>query len=417
MSGKGNPVTARSQNARLQDRAERVIPGGMYGHNVQRFLWPGAPQFWDRGIGSRIWDVDGNEYVDLMCSWGPIIHGHRHPLIEEAFARQLAKLDTGNGPGHVFVDLAELLVATVSHADWAIFAKNGGDVTTLSLTVSRAATGRSTVLAAEGAYHGSHPWCHPHKPGVTAGDRAHLVYFAYNDLSSVRRLIAEHEGDVAGIIVSPFKHDAGSEQEEPTNEFARGLRIICDEIGAVLILDEVRAGFRMAYGSSWGPLGVEPDLSCWSKALGNGHPISALLGIDELRPAATSVFKGGTFWTSAAPMAAAIASIQLLRDQNGVDRMFATGDEIRQGLASQASSHGLHINISGPSTMPYLSFVGDVGWEKAKMWAAGAAARGLYVNPSHNWFISTALTERDVLRALEAMDGAFDDIVAAYGAD
>jgi len=235
----------------LRERASRALPGGVYGHVSSSLLWPGAPQFVSRAEGSRIWDVDGREYVDLMCSWGPILLGHRHPAVEEAVERQHRLVDCGNGPSPVMVNLAERLIATVGHADWALFAKNGGDATTLCLTLARAHTGRATILVAEGAYHGALPWCNPERLGTVPGDRAHLAYYRFNDLESVRAAVRAHPGDLAGVIVSPFRHDAGFDQELPDPVFARGLRELCDETGALLILDDVRAGFRVALGSSW----------------------------------------------------------------------------------------------------------------------------------------------------------------------
>lgn len=399
-----------TRDLELRARADRVIPGGMYGHNVQKFLFDGAPQFWQRGRGSRVWDVDGNEYIDLMCSWGPIIHGHRHPRIEEAVAHQRAQMDTGNGPADLFVELGELLVESVEHANWVVLAKNGSDVTTLALTVARAATGRHTVLVAHGAYHGSLPWCNPREAGIAPGDRAHLDYFTYNDIDSLRAAASRHAGDVAAVILTPLRHDAGHDQELVAPAFARAVRGLCDAEGAALVLDEVRAGFRIAFGSSWAEHGVHPDLSCWSKAIGNGYPISALLGSEALRDATQAVFIGGTFWTSAVPMAAALATIRLLRDEEGLARMHAVGDALVRGLEQQAVSHGFDVRLSGPSSMPYLSFSGDVGWATAKRWSACVAARGVYLNPSHNWFISTALSMDDVSRVLDATDGAFTDL-------
>lgn len=396
----------------LRRRAERVVPGGMYGHSVQKFLWPGAPQFWDRGLGSHVWDVDGTEYIDLMCSWGPLIHGHRHPIVEDAVSRQMGKLDTGNGPTELFVELGELLVDLVTHAAWTIFAKNGGDVTTLALTVARAATGRSTVLVAEGTYHGSLLWASARDAGIAPGDRAHVDYFRYNDLESLQAVASAHADDIAAVIVTPVRHEAGDDQELALPEFAHGLRSFCDTTGALLILDEVRTGFRLSLDSSWTSFGVLPDLSCWSKAIANGYPLSALLGSEAIRDAARAVFKGGTFWMSAVPMAAALATLALLREERGVEQILDRGQQLMTGIRRQAAAHQIPVRVSGPPSMPYLSFDGDVGWAKAKTWAAGAAARGLYVNPSHNWFISTALTLEDVSRALEATGGAFDDLSA-----
>lgn len=391
----------------LRERAERVVPGGMYGHNVRKFLWPGAPQFWARASDYRIWDVDGREYIDLMCSWGPVILGHNHPEVEAAAASQRRQQDTANGPGEVFVELAELLVDVVDHAHWAVLAKNGGDVTTLALTVARAATGCSTVLVARGAFHGSLPWCSSKMAGVTLGDRAHIRYFDYNDLESVRAVAESAAGDLAGVIVTPHKHDAGTDQVPVDPVFARGLRELCDRTGAALILDEVRTGFRVAYGSSWQAIGVAPDLSCWSKAIANGYPISALLGSERLRDAAQSVAIGGTFWTSSVPIAAALATLRTLNTTKAVAHMTAMGTEIMQGLAAAAETAGVDVRLTGPACMPYLSFPNDEGWARAKAWASQMARRGVYLNPSHNWFISAALDGIAVDRVLTAAEPAF----------
>lgn len=405
-----NHWPAQPNGDALSARAKRVIPGGMYGHQDKRLLWPGAPQFVARADGARFWDIDGHEYIDLMCSWGPIIHGHRHPKVEEAVVRQLDRVDCGNGPSEVFVQLAELMVDTVDHAAWAMFAKNGSDVTTLALTVARAATGHKTVLAAEGAYHGALPWCSPSSIGVIASDRVGLRYYAYNDLASVEREMAAHAGDVAGVIVSPFKHDAGFDQELCKPEFARGLRRLCDEHGAVLILDDVRAGFRQAFGGSWEPLRVKPDLSAWSKAIGNGYPIAALLGSDSLRDSAEAVFATGSFWMSAGAMSAAVATIELLRDEGGVARMFELGTRLVDGLRARAAHYGLPVNVTGPATMPYLTFRGEQEHKWTERWAAGVAAQGVYLHPRHNWFISTAIDDADIDLVLAAADSSFEDV-------
>src|ERR1700728_3398306 len=191
---------------RLRERAGAVIPGGMYGHQSAASLPSPYPQFMRGGRGARIWDVDGNECVALMCSYGPVVLGHQHPRVEAAAAAQAALGDCQNGPGPVMVDLAELLVRTVGHADWAMFAKNGTDATTLCCTIARARTGRQKILAAAGAYHGAAPWCTPRPAGVTPQDRVNLGYYTYNDLASVRRAAAEAGDDLGAVLVSPVQH-------------------------------------------------------------------------------------------------------------------------------------------------------------------------------------------------------------------
>lgn len=394
----------------LRARASTALPRGVYGHMTTDLLWPGASQFVGRAEGSRFWDVDGTEYVDLMCSWGPILLGHRHPVVEEAVRRQHQLCDCGNGPAPVMVDLAERLVEVVDHASWAMFAKNGGDATTLCLTIARAHTGRSTILVAEGAYHGALPWCNPSDLGVVPGDRAHLASYRYNELESVLDAAERHADDLAGIVVSPFKHDAGFDQELPDPAFARGLRDLCDRSGAQLILDDVRCGFRIAYGGSWEPLGVAPDLSAWSKGIANGYPISAVLGAEQLRDTAGSLYATGSFWFAADSMAAALATLDVLEREQGVEEMQRSGRRLWDGIEQLARERDLPINLTGHVTMPYLTFPGDEGRELGDLFAAVCAREGVFVHPRHNWFVSTALGDEDIDLALAAMGKALDAV-------
>jgi glutamate-1-semialdehyde 2,1-aminomutase len=396
----------RTVDADLRRRARVVIPGGMYGHQSAGPLPPEYPQFMRAGRGARIWDVDGNEYVDLMCSYGPIVLGHQHPAVEEAAAEQAALADCQNGPGAVMVELAELLVKTVRHADWAMFAKNGTDATTTCVTIARAQTGRERVLAATGAYHGAAPWCTPRLAGVTPADRVNLGYYTFNDLASVEAAVASGPPPAA-IVVSPFKHDAGFDQELVDPAFARGLREVCDRTGAALIIDDVRCGFRLHLGSSWEPIGVQPDLSAWSKAIANGHPLAAVLGSDAFREGAARIFVTGSFWFSAAAMAAAVATIRALRAENAIETMDRLGTELRSGILAQAAARGIEVNYTGPPAMPYLTFAGDRNHEQASAFAAAAMRHGAYLHPRHNWFISAAMTQADLGRALIATEAAF----------
>ena len=398
-------------------RAKAVIPNGMYGHQSTAALPEGFPQFLVRGEGGRVWDADGNEYVDFMCSYGPIVLGHKHPKVEAAARAQLDLADCQNGPSPVIVELSELLVRTVDHADWAMYAKNGTDATTMCVTIARAGTRKRKVMVAKGAYHGAAPWCTPNPNGTTPEDRANLVHYRFNDLESVRTAVAQCGDDLAAIVVSPFKHDARFEQEMVDPEFARGLRAICDETGAALILDDVRCGFRLAYGGSWETVGVQPDLSAWSKAIANGYALAAVLGNDRFRDAAGSIFVTGSFWFSAVSMAASIATIEALGAEDGLGSMQRAGQRLRDGLFAQASAHGLTIHQTGPVTMPLLTFAADTQFERANLFTGRAAQRGAYLHPWHNWFTCAAHTDDDVDRALAATDEAFGAVRATFGAD
>ncbi len=284
-------------DAALRERAKRVIPGGMYGHmSVYRKMPPGYPQYYHRADGCRLWDVDGNEYIDFMCAFGPMIAGYGNRRIAAAADAQRDLLDIANGPPPVMVDLAERFVDQVSHADWAIFAKNGNDATTVCNMVARAKSEKRNILVARGAYHCAQPWANRMSHGTPAEEHELFPRYTYNDIDSLTAAAKAASGDLAGIVVSAFKHDAGYHQELPDPAFARKARAICDAEGAALILDDVRAGLRLSLDASWSLLGIQPDLSAWGKAIANGEPLSAILGSEPYREAAESIFVTGSLW-------------------------------------------------------------------------------------------------------------------------
>jgi glutamate-1-semialdehyde 2,1-aminomutase len=404
-----------SRNAACVARARKVVPGAMWGHQDAAALPPGYPQYFSRAEGCHLWDVDGNRYTDFMCSWGPIILGHRHPAVEDAARAQAEKGDCLNGPGEVMVELAELFVQTIAHADWVQFKKNGNDATTSAVTIARAGTGRRKILVAAGSYHGSAPWCSPSVLGVTAEDRAHILSFAYNDTESLVRAAEQAKGDLAGIIVTAFKHDLGVDQEMPEPEFARLAREICDAEDAALIVDDVRAGFRLHPAGSWELVGVRPDLSSWSKAISNGYALAALTGNDRFRQAASAVFSTGSFWTAAVAMAAGLVTIRTLLETDAVAHMARLGAKLRDGLEGLSRAYGLPIHQTGPVQMPTVMFADDPDRTKGFAFCAAAISQGVYFHPTHNMFLSAAHTEQNIAHALEAAEHGFR-AVRALGA-
>jgi len=404
-------------DAALRTRAQRVIPGGMYGHlNVAR-LPPGYPQFFARAEGATLWDVDGNAYVDFMCAYGPMVLGYGNREVEEAASAQRALGDVLTGPSERLVELAERLVGMVAHADWALFQRNGTDATTLCVVVARAATKKRKILVARGAYHGSAPWCTPHPTGTTAEDRVHLVHYDYNDMASLLAAAQSVEGDVAGVIASAFKHDYGKDQELPTPEFARAVRKLCDETGAALILDDVRAGFRLHLGGSWETVGVRPDLAAYSKAIANGYTLAAVTGSDRFRDAAASVFMTGSFWCGAASMAASLKTLEIFERDGSIATMARLGQRFRDGLAAQAKAHGLALRQTGPAQMPTVLFADDPEVEKGRLFAVEALRGGAWIHPQHNMFLSAAHSDADIDRALQATDGAMAVVRKSFGRD
>lgn len=404
-------------DAALRTRARRVIPAGMYGHlNVAR-LPEGYPQFFARAEGATLWDVDGNSYVDFMCAYGPMVLGYGNREVEAAAEAQRHLGDVMTGPSERLVELAEKLVGMVAHADWALFQRNGTDATTLCVVIARAATQKRKILVARGAYHGSAPWCTPHPAGTTAEDKIHLVPYDYNDVASLQAAAQSVEGDIAGVIASAFKHDYGKDQELPTREFARAVRQLCDATGAALILDDVRAGFRLDLGGSWQTVGVKPDLAAYSKAIANGYTLAAVTGSDKFRDAASSVFMTGSFWCGAASMAAALKTLEIFERDNTIAHMERMGGKLRDGLAAQAKTHGQALKQTGPVQMPTVLFADDPGLEKGKLFVIEALRGGAWLHPQHNMFLSAAHTDADIDRALQATDAALAAVAKNFGRD
>ncbi len=398
---------AEASDKSLRERASRVVPGGMYGHMRAAGLPAGYPQFFSRGDGCYVWDADGRKYLDFMCSWGPIVLGHHHAAVDEAVRKQLELGDCLNGPTEKLVELSERLVGLMPHADWALFSKNGTDATTTCVTLARGATGKRKILLAQGAYHGAVPWCSPHPFGVTAEDRAHVITFKYNDVASLEAAAAQAGDDLAGILVSAFRHDYGLDQELPTLAFAARARALADDKDAALIMDDVRAGFRLSLHGSWNDLGVQPDLSAWSKAIANGYALAAVTGNDRFRKAASQLYATGSFWCGAASMAAALATIDVLEAEDGPKHMRAMGQRLRDGIAAQAAKYGIGVRQSGPPQMPTILFDNDADHATGSRFASEALKRGVYLHPKHNMFLSNAHGSADIDFALSVTDEAF----------
>jgi glutamate-1-semialdehyde 2,1-aminomutase len=407
------------RDAELRARAASVLPGGMYGHQSAARLPDGFPQFFARGEGSHIWDVDGNEYIDYMCSYGPIVLGHRHPSVERAVAAQAADGDCFNAPTERIVELAELMTGLIGHGDWAWFAKNGSDATRFALQVARAHTGKNTAIRGEHAYHGWGSTWMGAAAGMTPSATDFQLTYTYHDLESVRAAAVEAGDDLAAVVVSAVEYDASGSWTAPDQAFVRGVRDLCDATGAVLVLDDVRAGFRLDLGGSWASYGVEPDISAYCKAIANGYPLSAVVAKRELEEAASRFFATGSYWFSGVAMAASIATITTLQETDGVAQIKRAGTMLREGLNLQAQSHGIAIKQAGPVQVPSVRFVGDdlakMDIPRAMMFTGEAAKRGVYLHPTHNWFLSAAHRDEDIEHTLAVTDVAFARVKEAFG--
>jgi glutamate-1-semialdehyde 2,1-aminomutase len=392
----------------LFERAAKVIPEGIYGHQNPAFVLPGAsPYFADRAEGGHFWDVDGNRYIDFECGYGPVVLGHNHPEVEHAVLEQMAKGSCFNHPGELMVQLAEKLTSLISVADWAIFAKNGSDVTTWAIRVAREFTGRKKIIMAKGAYHGAHAWCTAYPGGVLGDEKKHILTMNWNNPNELQALASQYRNKIAGIILSPYHHPTYAIQEMPADGFWKKIRDICDQENILLIIDDIRACFRLDIHGSHEVFGIDPDIICFAKAMANGHPISAAVGRDQYREAAEAVFFAGTFWFSPVPMAAALTTLHILKTTDAISEMNRLGTRLKNGLEELGKKHGYNITASGPPALPYMTFDDDPDLYHIQVFCREMIARGIFLHPHHNWFICAAHTDADIDYTLETADTAY----------
>ncbi|WP_062520385.1 aminotransferase class III-fold pyridoxal phosphate-dependent enzyme [Demequina silvatica] len=398
-------------------RAQRVIPAGIPGHQGPSegcYIPQSAyPLFSERAEGSRFWDVDGNEYLDYMCGYGPNVLGYGDPVVDAAARRQAALEDVVTIPSTTMVDLAELLVDTVASADWAFFAKNGGDTTTLAVMTARAATRRKKVVFVKGYYHGVAPWTQKlDYPGVLEEDVAHNLYVPWNDVAALEAMFREHRGEIAAFISTPYMHGNFVDNELPAEGYWQGVRRLCDEHGVVLIMDDVRAGWRLDLAGSDHHYGIEADLVCFCKAIGNGYNLAALTGREALRETVASLTYTGSYWMSAVPFAASIATITRLKELDAPALFRRRGTELTTGLVEAAAGHGLTLVASGEPALFYLRLADDDSLMLHQRWVAECVRRGVWFTSHHNHFLNASLTSYDIARTLEIADEAFAAVAA-----
>ena len=394
-------------------RAQRVIPGGIPGHlgPTEGLHLPneGFPKFAVRAEGTRFWDLDGNEFIDWMCAYGPNVLGYNDPDVTAAAQEQAKKEDVVSLPSTVMIDFAELLVDQVASADWAMFAKNGGDTTTLAIMTARAATLRKKVVFVKGFYHGVAPWTQKlDYPGVLEEDVANNLYVPWNDIEALRTLLAENRGQVAALISTPYMHGNFVDNQLPAEGYWQAVRKLCDEHGVVLIIDDVRAGFRLDLAGSDHHFGFEADLICFCKALANGYNVSALLGKDSLKEAVSSITYTGSYWMSAVPFAAGIATQQKLRALDAPALFERLGRRLTDGLTEAAADAGFTLVASGAPALFYLRVADPANSLMLHQdWIAECVRRGAYLTSHHNHFLNAAVTEADVDRTVEIAADAF----------
>ncbi|MBU4336815.1 MAG: aminotransferase class III-fold pyridoxal phosphate-dependent enzyme, partial [Actinobacteria bacterium] len=318
-------------------------------------------------------------------------------------------------PSRTMVDFAEKLVDTVASADWAFFAKNGGDTTTLAVMTARAATHRKKIVFVAGYYHGVAPWAQKlDYPGVLEEDVANNLVVPWNDVAAVEKAFSENRGEVAAFIAQPYMHGNFVDNELPAAGYWQGIRRLCDEYGVVLIVDDVRAGWRLDLAGSDHHYGFEADLICFCKAIANGYNVSALCGKAALKDAVSSLTYTGSYWMSAVPFAAGIATIDKLTKIDGPALFADLGTRLTTGLVSAAADHGLHLVASGEPALFYLRLADDDSLLLHQEWVAQMMQRGVFLTSHHNHFINASLTPDDIARTVEIAHEAFGVVKAAH---
>ncbi len=396
-------------------RAEKVIPSGVYGHlgpaegcfvPVEAF-----PFFGERAQGSYFWDIDGNRFIDYMCAYGPNVLGYNDPDVDAAAAEQRAKGDCMTSPSTKMIEFAELLVDTVNCADWAFFAKNGNDVTTMAVMTARAYTHRKKIIFFKGYYHGISPWTQKiDYAGITEEDVINNIYLDWNDIDAVEETFIKYKGQIAAVIAQPYMHNNFMDNSLPAKDFWARVRKLCTDNDTVLIVDDVRAGFRLDIAGSDHYFGFEADLICFCKALANGYNVSALCGKDFLKNSVSSLSYTGSYWLSAVPFAAGIACINKLKRLNCPEILIEKGTKLKNGLIESASKYGYDLRVSGVPSLFYLRLADDPSLMLHQEWIAECVKRGVFFTNHHNHFINAALTDEDIAETVAIADEAFSVI-------
>ncbi len=411
--------TANSRD--LYARARRVIPGGV---NSPARSWGGVggdPIFLARAQGSRVWDADGNELIDYVCSWGPLILGHTHPDVVQA-VNQAAALGTSYGaPTAGEVRMAELVVSAVPSIEMVRFVNSGTEATMSALRLARAATGRSKIVKFDGGYHGhddallvkagSGAATHgvPTSAGIHPGLAADTVVVPYNDLGAVEGVFERHRGQIAAVVVEPIAGNMGV--VPPLSGYLEGLRSITENDGALLIFDEVISGFRAGWGGAQTLYGVMPDITCLGKIIGGGLPVGAYGGrasiMEHVAPLG-NMYQAGTLSGNPLAMAAGVATLERLQDQDVYTALEARAARLQNGLDSVLSEADVPHTINRVGSLLTVFFSPEPVTDMASASACdtGAFSRffhamlgeGVYIPPSQfeAWFVSLAHTEADI---------------------
>ncbi len=416
------------KSAALFARALGLIPGGV-NSPVRAFRSVGcSPPFIAKAEGAHLRDEDGNDYIDYVGSWGPMILGHAHPRVIDAVTRTAASGTSFGAPTGLEVEMAALITRLVPSVEMVRMVNSGTEATMSALRLARAFTGREKFIKFEGCYHGhadafliragsgAMTLSVPDSPGVPAAVASLTLSAAFNDLSSVAALLGRHRGEVAAIIVEPVAGNMGCVPPEPG--FLEGLRRLSTEEGALLIFDEVMTGFRLAPGGAQERYGVKPDLTTLGKIIGGGLPVGAYGGKREIMAMVApsgSVYQAGTLSGNPLAMSAGLETLTMLAEEPGFyDALERKSERLAAGMAGAVRSLGLPVTLNRAGSMSTLFFTP----ERVTGYAGALAAdtgrfgvyfremlgRGIYLAPSQfeAGFVSAAHSDEDIDRTIDA---------------
>ncbi len=377
--------------------ALNIIPGGAPQSRHPNTYIPGYyPLYITSGKGSKITDVDGNSYIDWLCSYGPIILGHSYDRVDNAVIEQIHRGFCFNMNQVVGNELAQKLIDIIPCAEMVRFLKTGSCATSAAIRIARISSGKTKILRC--GFHGWHDWAYGGK-GVPASVIEDIHAFKYNDLESFESLVKKYYGKIAAVIMMPL------ETTEPQKNFLETIRKITKEEGIVFILDEIRSGFRMAMGGAQEYYKIMPDMATFSKAIANGYPLACVVGKKEVMEAATQSFISATFIPNSLEMRAALETINILKEVKAVDHFFMIGTEFQNGLKKVIKELALEesVEVKGVPVMPYIDFFDENTQRKNRLknrFYVETINRGIFLHPNHHWFTCLSHSKKDVNETL-----------------
>jgi glutamate-1-semialdehyde 2,1-aminomutase len=423
------PVAMRPKSQEAFALAQTLMPGGVNSPARAFGAVGGEPIFIDHAEGAYLFDVDGNQYIDYIGSWGPMILGHAYPPVVESLASAIGRGTSYGAPTIGENDLCELIIELVPSIQKVRLVNSGTEATMSAIRLARGATGRDKIVKFAGNYHGhvdsllvaagsaAATLAVPNSPGVTAGASADTIVLEYNDAEGLEAAFAEHGGTIAGVIFEPVCGNMGVVL--PTKEFLVALHTLTKQHGALLICDEVMTGFRLAPGGAQELLGIKPDITTLGKIVGGGLPVGAYGGSAEIMSHVLpegKVFQAGTLSGNPLATAAGATTLRTLRDAPPYERLEVLSERLEAGLRAAADKSGLPFTLARVGSMLTLFFSADpvTSWKSAakcdtKRFADyfwGMMDRGIYLPCSQYeaLFVSAAHNENDIDNTIAAAE-------------